>query len=169
MRLVFNSTPLIYLAKVGLLPLLKDVPGEKLIPESVKIEVVDKGKERAAKDALTIERAIQDGTLKIGRLQKEEFFHLLSKIPELHPADAEVLALAKEIGGIAVVDDKVARDTAKIYGIEHGGTAFILAILVALGLITKQKAKSALDDMISSGWRCSVEQYSKIVRMIEET
>jgi predicted nucleic acid-binding protein len=57
MRLVFNSTPLIYLAKVGLLPLLKDVPGEKLIPESVKIEVVDKGKERAAKDALTIERA----------------------------------------------------------------------------------------------------------------
>jgi predicted nucleic acid-binding protein len=168
MKLVFNSTPLIYLAKAGLLPLLKDVPSEKLIPERVKTEVVDKGKERAAKDALIIERAIENGTLKIGRLQKEEFFHLLSKIPELHPADAEVLALAKEVGGIAVVDDRVARDTAKVYRIEHGGTAFILAILIALGLITKEKAKSALDDMISFGWRCSVEQYSRMTRMIEE-
>jgi predicted nucleic acid-binding protein len=167
MRLVFNSTPLIYLAKTGLLPLLKDVPGEKLIPESVKGEVVDKGKEKAAKDALIVERAIQDGTFKIGRLQKEELFRLLSEIPELHPADAEVLALAKEVGGIAVVDDRVARDAAKVYGIEHGGTAFILVILITHGLITKEKAKSALEDMISSGWRCSAEQYSKIIRMIE--
>lgn len=169
MRLVFNSTPLIYLAKVGLLPLLKDIPFEKLIPASVKGEVVDKGKEKAAKDALIIEMALQDGTLKIGRVKNGRLLHLLSKIPEIHPADAEVLALAKEVGGIAVVDDRVARDAAKVYGIEHGGTAFILAIFIARGLITKEKAKSALDDMISSGWRCSAEQYSKIIRMIEGT
>jgi predicted nucleic acid-binding protein len=66
------------------------------------------------------------------------------------------------------LDDRVARATAKVYRIEHGGTAFILAILIALGLITKEKAKSALDDMISSGWRCSVEQYCRMTRMIEE-
>lgn len=167
MRLVFDSTPLIHLAKVGLLPLLKDIPCEKLTPASVKWEVVDKGREKAAKDALIIEEALQNGTLKIGKVQNERLFHLLSKVPELHPADAEVLALAKEVGGIAVVDDKVARDAAKVYGIERGGTAFILATLIAYGLITKEEAKSALDDMISSGWRCSAEQYSKIIRMIE--
>jgi predicted nucleic acid-binding protein len=167
MRLVFNPTSLIYLAKAGPLPLLKDIKCEKLITEGVKTEVVDKGKEKAAKDALIIERALQDGTLKIGKVKNEGLLHMLSKIPELHPADAEVLALAKEVGGIAVVDDRVARDTAKVYGIEHGGTAFILATLIARGLITKEKAKLALDDMISSGWRCSAEQYSKIIRTIE--
>jgi predicted nucleic acid-binding protein len=167
MPLVFNSTPLMYLAKAGLLPLLKDIPCEKLTPPSVKGEVADKGKEKAAKDALIIERALQDGTLKIGNVRNERLLHLLSKIPELHPADAEVLALAEEVGGIAVVDDRVARDAAKVYGIEHGGTAFVLAILVARGLITREKAKLALDDIISFGWRCSAEQYSKIIRMIE--
>ena len=167
MRLVFNSTPLIYLAKVGLLPLLKDIPGEKLTSPGVKVEVVDKGKEKAAKDALIIEGALQDGTLGIGKVQNERFLHLLSKIPEIHPADAEVLALAKETGGIAVIDDRVAREAAKVYGIEHAGTAFIIYVLVSRGLISKKRAKLALSDMISSGWRCSAEQYSKMIEMIE--
>ncbi|MGQ9642059.1 MAG: hypothetical protein ACUVUF_08080 [Candidatus Bathycorpusculaceae bacterium] len=35
----------------------------------------------------------------------------------LHLTDAEVLALAKELDGLVVVDDKVARKTAKVYGI----------------------------------------------------
>jgi predicted nucleic acid-binding protein len=168
MRLVFNSTPLTYLARVGLLPLLKDIPYEKLTPIGVKEEVVDKGMEKSAKDALIIERALQDGTLKIGEVENEGLLQLLSKIPEIHHADAEVLALAKEAGGVAIVDDKVARDVAKIYGIEHGGTAFVLALLIVHDLITKEKAKSALDDIVSSGWRCSAEQYSKIIKMVEK-
>lgn len=166
MRLVFNSTPLMYLAKVGLLPLLRDIPCEKLIPPGVKEEVLNKGKEKAAKDALIIERILQEETLKIVRVRNEELLRLLCRVPELHPADAEVLALAKEVGGM-VVDDRVARDAAKVYGIEHGGTAFILALLVKLGSISKERAKLALDDMVSSGWRCSAELYSKIIRMIE--
>ena len=167
MRLVFNSTPLIYLAKVGLLPLLKKLPHERLTTAGVKREVVDVGKEKAAKDAFIIEEAIQKGVLKIAKITDKVFLQTLSKIPELHLTDAEVLALAKEIEGIAVVDDRVAREIAKIYRIEHGGTIFILALLIARGLITKAAARTALDDMISLGWRCSAEQYSQIIKMIE--
>ena len=77
-------------------------------------------------------------------------------------------SLGRRSRGIAGADDRVARDAAKVYGIECGGTAFILALLTARGLITKKKAKSALDDMISFGGRCSAEQYSKIIKMIEK-
>ena len=168
MRLVFNSTPLIYLAKVGLLPRLKELPPERLTTAGVKQEVVDRGKEKAAKDALIIEKVIQEGTLRIGRIADKGLLRVLSSIPELHPTDAEVLALAKEVGGIAIVDDRVAREVARTYGIEHGGTVFILALLITRKLITKEAARTALDDMIGLGWRCSAEQYSQMTKMIEK-
>lgn len=167
MRLVFNSTPLIYLAKVGLLPLLKELPHERLTTAGVKKEVVDRGKEKAAKDALMIEKVIQEGTLKIGRISDKGLLQMLSSIPELHPTDAEVLALANEVGGTAIVDDRVAREVARTYRIEHGGTVFILALLTARKLTTKDAARAALDDMISLGWRCSAEQYFQMAKMIE--
>ena len=167
-RLVFNSTPLIYLAKVGLFPLLKDLPQELLTTPGVKMEVVDRGKEKAAKDALIIENAIQKGTLKIRRPVDKVLLRTLSGIPELHPTDAEVLTLAKEIKGVAVIGDRVAREAARIYGIEHGGTVFVLALFIARGLVTKGEARTALEDMISLGWRCSAEQYARVIKMIEE-
>jgi hypothetical protein len=168
MRLVFNSTPLIYLAKVGLLPLLKKLPHERLTTPSVEGEVVDRGREKAAKDALIIESAIQEGALKIRGVGDKRFLHTLSRMPELHSTDAEVLALAEEIKGVAIVDDRVAREVARVYGIERGGTAFILALMIAHGLITRRAARAALENMISLGWRCSAEDYSQIIKMIEE-
>lgn len=97
-----------------------------------------------------------------------EFLKTLSRVPELHPTDAEVLTLAREVKGTAIVDDRIAREVARTYGIEHGGTVFVLALLIARGSITKRAARTALDDMIGFGWRCSAEQYSRMVKMIEE-
>lgn len=167
MRLVFNLTPLIYLAKVGFLPLLKDLPHELLTTRGVKKEVVDRGKEKAVKDVSIIEKAIQEGTLKIRGPANKGLLRTLSGIPELHPTDAGILTLAKEVKSIAIVDDRVAREVARVYGIEHGGTVFILALLIARGSITKGKARTALDDMIGLGWRCSAEQYAQMIKMIE--
>ena len=62
---VYNATPLIYLAKIGRIDLLKKVFGTVFIPEEVKVEVVDKGKLLEEKDAYTIERAIGEGWLKV--------------------------------------------------------------------------------------------------------
>jgi len=35
-------------------------------------------------------------------------------------------------------------------------------------LITKERAKRAIDEMVSAGWRCHVEAYAKIMRAIEK-
>jgi len=45
----------------------------------------------------------------------------------------------------------------------------VLALLVAHRKITRDGARLALDEMLRSGWRCSAELYSRILRMIDES
>jgi len=87
----------------------------------------------------------------------------------LHITDAEVLAIAKERDGIAVTDDEVARKTATIYGISYVGTLHILMRAVFQGLVTKDRAKQAINEMIFAGWRCTVESYAKIMDAIDKS
>ncbi len=46
MTAVSNAGPLIHLAKIGRLNLLKDIFNEIVIPRTVKEEVIDRGKEK---------------------------------------------------------------------------------------------------------------------------
>jgi len=62
----------------------------------------------------------------------------------------------------------VARKTAKIYGISYAGTPYILAKAVSEEIITREKAKQAINEMIYAGWRCSIETYAKIMETIEK-
>ena len=96
------------------------------------------------------------------------FFQQLSKTRGLHAADAEVLALAKEHAGIAVIDDEVARKTAKVYRISYVGTPYVLARAISEGFLSKEQAKGAVKDMVSLGWRCNVETYAKIMELIDK-
>ena len=79
-----------------------------------------------------------------------------------------MLALTKEHVGIAVIDDAVARKTAKVYKISYVGTPYILARAVSEGFLSKEQAKGVVKDMVSSGWRCNVETYAKILALIDK-
>jgi len=82
--------------------------------------------------------------------------------------DAEVLALAKEHEGLAVIDDEVARKTAKVYKISYVGTPYVLARAVSEKVQSKEQAKAAVKDMVFLGWRCNVETYVRIMELIEK-
>ena len=166
--LVFNSTPLIYLAKVGLSKVLEDLAGEKVTSPEVKREVVDEGKRRGVPDAIVLEKLFEDRVFQVVELKDKGFLSRLLKTKGLHLTDAEVLALAKELDSLAVVDDEVARKTAKVYGIAYVGTPYVLMRAVSDGLVKKEKAKQAVNEMISAGWRCNVETYAKIMEVLEK-
>ena len=168
-QLVFNSTPLIYLTKAGLSRVFESLKGEKLSSSVVKREVVDEGKRKGVPDALVLEELFDKGVFKVCAPQDKGFVEQLLKTRGLHVTDAEVLALAREYEGIAVVDDEVTRKTAKVYGIDYVGTPYILMRATYEGLISKEEAKLALNEMISMGWRCNVESYSKIIAVLEKT
>lgn len=165
--LVFNSTPLIYLTKAGLSRVFEGLQGEKLTSLAVKREVVDEGKRRGIPDAVVLDKLFANGVFKVCEPADEKFLGRLLETRGLHLADAEVLALACEHAGVAVVDDEVARKTAKVYGVDYVGSPYVLMRAVCEGLISKAKAKQAVNDMVSEGWRCSVESYAKIMAALE--
>jgi predicted nucleic acid-binding protein len=166
--LVFNSTPLIYLTKVGLSRVLADLKGEKAISPEVKREVVDEGKRKGVPDAVVLQKLFDGKVFSVVEPVDREFLSRLLETRGLHVADAEVLAVARELDGLAVVDDEVARKTAKVYGIGYVGTPYVLVRAVLEGLVAKERAKQAVSEMVSAGWRCSVETYAKIMGVLEK-
>lgn len=166
--LVFNATPLIYITKVGLGKVFEDLGNEKLTSPQVKREVVGAGKGKGIPDAIILEKMFQNNVFKVTPPKQQKLLANLLKTKGLHITDAEVLAIARERDGIAVIDDEVARKTARIYGISYVGTPYILTKAILQKLITKERAKQAINEMISTGWRCSIESYAKIIKVIEQ-
>lgn len=166
--LVFNAPPLIYITKIGLSKVFEDLKNEKLTSPQVKREFVDEGKRKDVPDAIILEKMFKNNLFKVIEPKNKKFLASLLETKGLHITDAEVLAVAKERDGIAVIDDEVARKTAKIYGISYVGTPYILMRAVFQGLITKGRAKQAINEMVFAGWRCSVESYAKIMESIEK-
>jgi len=166
--LVFNATPLIYLTKIGLSKIFEELKDEKLTSPSVKREVVDEGKRKGVADSIILDKLFLKGVFKVVESKDKVFLESLLQTRGLHVTDAEVLTIAKEHGGIAIIDDEVARKTAKIYGISYAGTPYILAKAVSEEIITSEKAKQAINEMVYAGWRCSIETYAKIMETIEK-
>jgi len=166
--LVLNATPLIYLTKVGLSKIFEELKDEKLTSTSVKKEVVDEGKRKGVADAIMLDELFLKGIFKVVEPRDKNFLGSLLQTRGLHIADAEILTIAKERGGIAVIDDEVARKTAKIYGISYAGTPYILAKAVSEEIITWEKARQAVNEMVFSGWRCSIETYAKIAESLRK-
>ncbi|MCS7114433.1 MAG: DUF3368 domain-containing protein [Candidatus Bathyarchaeota archaeon] len=166
--LVFNSTPLIYITKIGLSRIFEELKDEKLTSPSVKREVVDEGKRKGVADAVILDKLFQKDVFKVVKPKNTSFLETLLQTRGLHITDAEVLAIARERDGTAIIDDEVARKTAKIYGIAYAGTPYILVRAFSQGLIAKERARKAINDMVFSGWRCSVETYVKIMESLEK-
>jgi len=166
--LVFNSTPLIYLTKAGVSRIFEQLQDKKVTSPAVKREVVDRGKLKGVPDAVVLEKLFNHEVFSVFEPLDKSYLSQLLETHGLHLADAEVLTLAHELNAYAVIDDEVARKTAKIYGIDYVGSSYLLMRAVCEGLISKAKAKQAFNDMISAGWRCSIESYTKIMESLEK-
>jgi len=165
--LVFNATPLIYMTRAGASKVFEGLEDEKLTSPGVRQEVVDEGKRKGVPDAIVLESMFESNVFRVVEPKNQRLLRSLLQTKGLHITDAEILALARERGGIAVIDDEVARKTARILGISYVGTPYILMRAIKARLISKERAIQTIDDMIHAGWRCSVESYVKIVNAIE--
>ena len=85
----------------------------------------------------------------------------------LHEAEAEVLCLAKELNGVAVADDQVARSVARLLGVELHGTGFVLGKILATGKISKGELMEKVKAMREAGWYVAAEDYLAIIEYLE--
>ena len=164
---VFDATPLIYLGKVNLLDKIMLFPEDKFITKSVYREVVDKGKNRGETEAFLIEKLVKNGAIKLKNPVDKRYRNSLLENPKIHKGDADVLALAHELNGIALMDDDEARSMAEIEGIEHHGTVYLLLSMMKMELLSKEETLDFLNEIIHMGWRCSTELYAEILMTLK--
>jgi len=162
--LIFNASPLIYFCKVGFSNIFKKLAEDKYTTLKVEQEVVSVGKSKGFSDAFIVEELINTSIINVANPKNKIFIKKLEKIPNLHEAEIQVLALAKEMDGIAILDEGLAREVGKMYFIEVHGSAYLLLRLFQEKVISNEKARKTLDDMIGAGWRLSAEDYARIIR-----
>ncbi len=164
--LVFDATPLIYLGKVNLIENVKHFPEDKYTVKSVYREVVDEGKKSGRPEVFVIEALVRSGEIKIKEPSNKRYISHLRENPKIHEADADVLALAHELDGVALMDDEEARGMAEMEGIEHHGTIYLLLRMRKMELLTKEEVLAGLNEMIRMGWRCSTELYAEMLMAV---
>ena len=144
---ISNTGPLIHLAKANALHILKALYRTVLIPNEVKTETVDKGKEKGYSDALQIEKAIQQGWIKTIPIQLNPDFQKAAKTAGLKNAEAAVIQYAYQNHLTALLDDEPARIFAKTLGITIRGTLGILIQATKNSILNHKEAIQILDEL----------------------
>jgi predicted nucleic acid-binding protein len=164
---VFDSSPLIHLNKVGLQWIFTHLEGEKIIPQQVYDQVVLQGKERGDADALLSEELVENRILQVVRVENR-FIKVLENVETgLHKGELQVLALAKKEGSIAILDESIAREVGKIFGIEVHGSLYLIFLMVREGVLKREEAKDKVNLMIKNGFRLGHEGYLKFLELLE--
>jgi len=157
--IVSNAAPLIYLAKIERLELLKKTFKEVAISEEVKKEVVDEGKRLHKSDALFVEKAIKAGWIKVKKAGS------LAEIPwRIEKGEKSVIALAKETRTKEVlIDEASARAAAKLSRLVPRGTVFVLLKALKMKEITFDEFLKCMEELVGKGFRLSEEIYIKAI------
>ena len=163
MSVVCNATPLIYLAKIGRIDLLRKVFGGVMVPEEVRVEVVEKGKLLGERDAYVVENAIGEGWLKVLRAEPVE-------VPiELEAGEVAVLSLAKKLGLEEVlIDEASARTAARLMGLKPRGTVYVLLKALEIKELDLSGFLDVLSELVKHGFRLKEEVYLEAVKRARE-
>jgi hypothetical protein len=161
---VSNSSPLIYLAKLNRLTLLKSLFREVSIPSEVYNEVVRKGKPHGFLELKCVERAIEEGWMKVREAKQER---KLLMFPELDAGEIEVLSLANQLkASLVLIDDASGRLVAEALGLNAKGTVYVILRAASAGAITKGEARNLITELISAGFWISSEIVGKILNAL---
>lgn len=156
MIVISNSTPLIALAKINHLQLLKEYFGGILIPEEVYDEVVRRGSGLAGASEI----AACDW---ITRTQVTNRLAVDALCISLDRGEAEAIVLASEKNGLLIIDDGEGRKAARQLGLKITGT---IGILLLASKERKLDLRSALDDLKAAGFHLSNKEYDRILSLI---
>jgi predicted nucleic acid-binding protein len=162
---VSDSTPLIFLAKIGRLSLLKDVFEKVIIPEAVFDEAVTQGKALLVSDASIIDEAVGTWIIKEHvKPEADKEFRFLDTNLRLGSGEREALKLCKQLNAeYFIVDDKEARRVSRILNIKPLGTCGVIVQACRRGSITNEEALQILDELVKSGFRLSPTVYRRVM------
>ncbi len=155
-KVVCNSSPLIHLAKIVKLELLKDLFEEVMIPGAVYRECVIDGKDR--EDARKITNAAWIRATDIKNIELKKALNTF-----LDEGESEAIALAlQEAADLILLDDYEAREFARVYALKTTGTIGILLKAKYEGKISS--LGEMLDKLRKTGFWLNDDLYYKILK-----
>jgi predicted nucleic acid-binding protein len=167
--IVCDSTPLIYLAKLGHLTLLQKLFSEVNVPDEVMTEVM-RGKQLGFDDAAIIEKAVQEGwvkTIKLNSQQRRELLRLGRTFSDISDADSAAIVLAKSLGVNLCLDDSRAIKVAEVLGIKHIGTLGILLLAVKREVLSGEHVKELVLSLPKRGFYVSHDLLAEFLKRLE--
>jgi predicted nucleic acid-binding protein len=163
MLVASNTSPLIAIACIGRLNLVREYCGEVLIPSQVRDELKT---ESVRPGAQTLDKAISDGWLKVSSHLRTDVFRALCA--EIHEGEAAAIALAVHLNvDLLLLDERDARKAAASWEIEVTGAVGILLWAKLNGKIPSLKNDRALLRK-KVGFRLSPEIEDKALRSVGE-
>ena len=162
---VSDAGPLIHLAQIRKVHLLKELFGTVLLTEKVKIEVFDEGIRRGYSDAEIIGAALADGWLKVEPFPKRLMMPAvkMSEGENVSLPDAETLLLAVDKKANLLVDDKPLSDLAKMHGLKIWNAWTILLESLKKDYVELAEIKDAIDELGKMKFSLNAEQTKEIL------
>jgi len=166
---VSNAGPLIHLAQISKLHLIKKLFNRVLIIQEVKKEVFNEGIRLGHTDAQVIGKAMEERwivtedapetvALAAKRLADDENISL---------TDAKTLLLARENRAEILVDEKPLSDLAKMFGLKVWNTWTILLESLRTGFIETSDIKSAITELGEKRHKLTNKQAAEILKVAE--
>ncbi len=163
---IADAGPLIALARIGHIHLLREVFGEVVMTEVVQQEVLSGGD---FADSVFIENAIQEGWLQV---EVSPRTMIGTDLEWLDPGERSAILLALEYQqdgqtSRLVIDEAKGRAAAQSLSLELIGSAGIIAAAVRLGLIPQ--ARALLESLCTSGYFLSQTVINSALKAAGET
>lgn len=158
-NIISDATPLIYLAKIEKISLLKSLYNTIIISPEIKNEIVDEGKRLKEKDSFLIEKEIKDGFIEVIKVS-----NYIKPVFKIDKGELSILSLAKELSiKDVLIDEKLARIAAKVEELTPRGTLFVILKNLKLKLINFDDFLRILNSLLEAGFRLKEEVYLKAI------
>ncbi len=160
MNIVSNTSPLVFLTKIGKLNFLNEY--DLFIPQQVYDEIIlwkNKGKD----DYLILENWIKKTNVSVEKVS------ILKNLPQsLGEGEKAAISLAIEKNvKIILIDERKARITANLLGLQPRGTIAIIQENLLENKITRKECKILILELIKKGYRIKEELIAEFLQEFE--
>lgn len=143
---ISDTSVLYYLNRLRKLELLRQIYGRIVVPDAV-VEELEAGRKQGEE----VPDLAQHTWIEIRSIHQRAIAALAT---DLGPGEAEVLALAIEhSGSLVILDDGLARETARMRGLRVTGTLGVILKARELGICSE--VAPVLDELLRLGFRMS--------------
>ena len=169
--MIADSSSLIIFGKLNRIDIILK-PFDKIeITDGVCKEAILEGLEKKFQDSFILKSHLDKNQIRIIKFE-DKYLKLANKIQELHNigiGEAQTIALAKQLNRKElIIDEALARETAKSFGLRPLGSLKVLLIGYKESLLKEKEVKEIINKMIKLKFRISASTLIRFWELFEK-